>query len=255
MFQENEHIDLLFSEIEEQEKENYPTTNFDDLMLDIEEEKEDELTLVPPEKKSQTSILCLVTSGSCILCSFIILVIFSSLLYYQVFHRYVTKSFKRYEVVFDTLYSIPVSSTQKTWESNVPSRRTPWRDEKFSAITSKDYQAVQNEYQRGHLTPWNSIGRDSNTIINVVPQLKCHNQGVWNQFEMQVKKLYLGQKIVTYPSYGWFGKKIQLRAFDALYIPSWLCKTIDGVDYCMKHDESVCKKHYCKVVSPRFPGC
>jgi hypothetical protein len=164
----------------------------------------------------------------------------------------ITKRFENFEVVFDTYYSVPVSSTQFNRTDNTGAR-TPWRDESFSAIKSTDYQTInQTLYDRGHLSPFRSLGRESMTIINAVPQLSKQNRGVWSQFEGFVEDNYISKNevIVTYPVYTF------LSFFETpngkLYIPSKLCKIIRGVHYCMDHVEPPVGANWCDLVYPRI---
>lgn len=162
---------------------------------------------------------------------------------------------KGYRVVFDRDLCVPISSTMVEWISKPPTQRPPWSNHTESRIkvydfwTQVPFPGTKDFYDRGHLSPYADLGAPSMSVINVVPQIKCHNSGVWNYFETFVRKEYFGRAIVTYPKYNytsWFE-----TANGRLYIPMQICKSIPGVgNFCMDHHSGVCGKKWCTLLQP-----
>ena len=89
-------------------------------------------------------------------------------------------------------------------------------------------------------------------IINAVPQIPCHNRGVWGQFEDFVDKNYRPERIVTLALFE-NNDKID-TANGPLYIPTKFCKIIRNVRYCMPHNSAVCGIKWCESLKPRIVG-
>eukprot|EP01080_Neovahlkampfia_damariscottae_P002157 gene2157-2022_t len=159
----------------------------------------------------------------------------------------VVRKFKNYEVYFDQVRAHAINSTQWGWIDN-PGDRPNWRNDPYSRIKHTDYIGVG--YDRGHLSPYNILGYDSMNIINAVPQLPCHNRGVWGQFEDFVEKNYKGEKVVTLALYE-NNDKLD-TANGPLYIPTKFCKVIRGKKHCMIHDEKVCGIKWCDSLVPKI---
>jgi hypothetical protein len=167
---------------------------------------------------------------------------------------YITVEFTNYVVVYDSFFGRPVSSTQY---KSVPKENPKYTNNKISRIKHSDFKNLTDKkYHRGLLSPSRSLDRESGSILNIIPQLECHNAGVWSQFERYVDNDYLkkGKPVTTVAKYGFF---FWAKCFDVssgkLYVPSHLCKILDGVEYCMDHDNRVCGKKWCKQITPLLP--
>jgi hypothetical protein len=170
---------------------------------------------------------------------------------YYAISMYPTVEFSNYEVIYDSFFGRPVSSTQKKIGS--PSY-AKYKDHEISRIKQIDYYNLSDKsYQKGLLSPGKSLDAEAYNILNIIPQLACHNAGVWRLFEDFVDKNYIkqGKHVTTVAKYGYFFWGNYLNVPNGkLYIPSQLCKILDGVEYCMLHDKSVCGKPWCKLINP-----
>lgn len=168
-----------------------------------------------------------------------------------------TKRFQHYYVDFDTEFNRPIRSVQFNWSYNVGTRPNnrfkPEPD--VTNIVDADYK--NSDYDRGHLSPWMGLGEESMSIINVVPQYKCHNEHVWEMFEIYVRDYHSTGTIETYPIYNdnFFNSKIDNSK--KLYIPEKMCKKINNQEYCLRHSKELCIKPYaktwCKKMEPSLP--
>jgi DNA/RNA endonuclease G (NUC1) len=164
-----------------------------------------------------------------------------------------TVEFTNYKVVYDSFFGRPVSSTQYKSVQRVDIK---YIDNKISRIKQSDFKKLDKEYERGLLSPQRSLDQESGSILNIIPQLICHNKGIWSQFEGFVDKNYLkkGKSVTTVAKYGFlFWPNYFEVPNEKLYIPSQLCKILDGVEYCMKHDTSVCGKKWCEEITLPSP--
>jgi hypothetical protein len=162
------------------------------------------------------------------------------------------KKFQNYEVYFNMYYSTPVRSTILQWQVFKNNECKTWSDDSHSWIKIKDYEKLPNNFTNGMLTPYLNIGIQSCNVLNIVPQYKCHSLGVWRKFEFFINNEHYGKIITTFPVYG---GNFTMIGDKKIYIPEKLCKKIDGIDYCMPHDESVCHKFWCNLVTPSLPNC
>jgi hypothetical protein len=225
----------------------------------IDDEIQDEITDEKPlPSRNWATIICFYMSLVCCCLSLVILTLLIYVYWPFKSRNYQVIAFSGYDVVFDVDSAIPVSSRIFKWIRNPPSKRPPWGDHPASRITAKDfwtttpYPGTADLYDRGHLSPYADLGAESMTVINVVPQVKCHNSGVWNDFEMYCRKTFFDQEIITYPVYNftsWFETE-----HGKLYIPYKICKRINNVDYCMNHGSALCGRPWCPLVTPKL-GC
>jgi hypothetical protein len=163
------------------------------------------------------------------------------------------KKFQNYEVYFNIYYSTPVRSTITLWQAFKNNEDcTTWTDDSHAWIKIKDYQKLPNNFVNGMLTPYMNIGMQSCNILNVIPQYKCHHLGVWRNFEYFVNNEHYGKIISTFPVYG---NNFTLIDDKKIYIPEKLCKNIEGIDYCIPHDENICNRFWCNLITPSLPNC
>jgi hypothetical protein len=168
----------------------------------------------------------------------------------------ITRRFQSFTVEFDPIKSRTIRSIQHTWihPGTRPSRNYFRPDPDFK-LKNDDY--IRSGFDKGHLSPWMILGNESQTIINVVPQIPCHNQQVWRFFEEYVRDNYKNRTIVTYPRYD--DEKTFQHNGKIFYIPSHMCKVIEGVGYyCMEHKIETCvtqpSKNWCKLLTPQLPN-
>eukprot|EP01080_Neovahlkampfia_damariscottae_P012544 gene12544-6365_t len=163
--------------------------------------------------------------------------------------------FPHFTIKFDVDKQRPIASTQFGWNTNHSSSRGHWKSNPVSVITTEDFKYLKHKgspMDRGHLSPFATLGKESMTIINVVPQYSCHNQIIWRLFEEFVTKHYKDEVIVTYPKYN--EEEYLDRVNGRLYVPSHICKTIRGIDYCMPHNLEICRKKWCEHLTPKLVG-
>jgi len=201
-------------------------------------------------------------------CVIIGLVIFLVIFSYSYSRKNITSfQFEGYSVIVDLDNSVPISSTMKILKTSesvkTPSIKSCSRFENIQgfSITTDDYKTItqtpfpsgtDDKYDRGHLSPYADIGDPSCKIVNIVPQLRCHNQQVWQQFETYIReKFSIGEEIVTFPLYNF--TSFAPTEHGRLYIPYKICKRIRNVDYCIPHHSGVCSKSWQDVIQPKFP--
>jgi hypothetical protein len=168
----------------------------------------------------------------------------------------VTRAFKFFSVIFDKDKSRPIRSIQFIFNPN-PGNQTDniFRRDKDFKIEDEDYNNIG--YVKGSLTPWKNIGMESQSIINVVPQVACFNENVWGAFESFLFTYFHFSEITTFPRFD--DEKTILTNGKILYIPNKICKNIKGVgEFCMENSELTCKLPYstnwCQQLQPNFPG-
>jgi hypothetical protein len=168
----------------------------------------------------------------------------------------ITRKFKSFTVEFDPIKSRVLRSIQHTWirPGTRPSRNYFRPDPAFNL---KDADYVRSGFDKGHLSPWMILGNESQTIVNVVPQIPCHNQQVWRFFEEYVRDNYRNRTIVTYPRYD--DENSFHHNGKIFYIPSHMCKVIEGIGYyCMEHKIETCvtqpSRNWCKLLTPKLPN-
>eukprot|EP01080_Neovahlkampfia_damariscottae_P002768 gene2768-4176_t len=160
-------------------------------------------------------------------------------------------NFEHFTIEFNLDKQYPIRSTQFSWVLNPPSSRGGWNNN-ISRITTEDYKNISYNGElmdRGHLSPYNVLGRESMTIVNAVPQYRCHNRGIWRMFEEYVKNNYQNETIITYPLYRNNYQDIIHTLNGDLYVPTDFCKNIRGLEYCMYHSRDVCYKKWCHHLS------
>ena len=173
---------------------------------------------------------------------------------------YVVKNFNGYSITFDIANLRPVNSTIFAWSINKPPRGG-WATDSLTRIDAADYSEFSRKFctssstlgmDRGHLSPFADLGKESMTILNIVPQYACHNQGLWKHFEMHVRTNYRGFNITTTAHYDDPSYFLALLRGARLYIPTRLCKTILGVQYCIPHTCDACNLSWCCAIVPRI---
>lgn len=166
---------------------------------------------------------------------------------------YTTKHFGAYSITYDVANMRSVNSTIHAWSINKPTRGG-WRKDSLTNITADDYKEFLGEYciDKGHLSPFADLGKESMTVVNMVPHYSCHNGGVWKQFELHVRNNYRGFNITTSAYYDDSAKFLMLKRGIKLFIPTRLCKTIRNVEYCIPHTLQVCGKPWCCSITPRL---
>ena len=230
--------------------------NFEDNQELLEENSpKTELIKEKPTKNYSTTIwFCILFNGYFLCqCAFIITVfsiffIFGNPMIYF-------KKFQNYEVYFNTYYSSPVSSTIFYWSvfSKTKNEKCQtWEDNSYAWIKIQDYDKLPKNFVKGKLTPYMNVGSQTCSVLNIVPQFKCHSEGVWKNFENFVSAYHYGKLITTFPIYGKTNLIINQKK---IYIPEKLCKKIDGENYCIAHTEEVCEKNWCEIITPKLSGC
>jgi DNA/RNA endonuclease G (NUC1) len=170
--------------------------------------------------------------------------------------NFVRKDFKNYFVIFDKKNNRPVSSTQFGWINDTDENKPKFQPEPSITNIKHDDFTNNHIFQRGHLSPWPNLGLESFSVINMVPQYPCHNDGKWKYFEAYVRKYYFGKTVVTIPIY----EKNLTHVFSTktIDIPSQFCKEIQGLEgrYCMNHTIDCGPKpyinHWCQNFNPEM---
>lgn len=220
-----------------------------------------------PEKTREetTSVFIISCFFWVLVCLLVSLVIFLVIFTFSYSKKNInTFQFEGYSVIVDLDNSVPISSTMKLKKSGsiTPSKSCSRFDNIAGfSITTDDYKTItqtpfpsgtEDKYDRGHLSPFADIGDPSCKIVNVVPQLRCHNQEVWQHFETYIRdKLPAGEEIVTFPVYNF--TSFAPTEHGPLYIPYKICKRIKNVNYCIPHHSGVCSKPWKDVIQPKFP--
>eukprot|EP01080_Neovahlkampfia_damariscottae_P002055 gene2055-1561_t len=181
--------------IEENHDENSEEENEEANLLKNEEYSSEEPEDYIPEIHYNTEFLYIF----CVLIGFLVMLLIISFIFfasasYIIHHPLIYKSSVYVEIPLEEIreeyyhiyYSRPLSSTLYSWKMSSTSNNfscDSWTDDKIARIKIEDFNLLPKNLVKGMLTPYKHSNYKICNILNVIPQYKCHSQGVWKNFE------------------------------------------------------------------------
>lgn len=128
------------------------------------------------------------------------------------------------------------------------------QDTELKSLTPSDI-TPELGYDKGHLVPAVDVldSCSTFTMANVVPQIPCFNQRIWNTLESYIRYNYMNKDIITVPEYN-LNNFVKNKYGTKIYIPIGFYKIIYDPIYTkiiyniyLKHSMDICKQDFKKV--------